>query len=178
MRGPTPIPDPEALRTSAHRYAVLAAVLAETGVRTGRMSREIAADWPDEHGREWAERTDRLRRHLHREALAAAELGQALTREAEAREMANPQRVPAVGWGGGGAPARRGMRLGGTEAQREDDDRGVRIAELPAAGGGPTGRSAAEDGPTELGAGGDDSSELPVAGDGPTELAAADGPGG
>jgi hypothetical protein len=101
----------------------LVEALVDVGRRVGRLSEQIAADWPDEHGREWAERSDLLRRELDRAALAAAELGRLLARE-----------TTEDGSGAIGPPtarSRTGMRLGETAGARADDERGIRIAELP-----------------------------------------------
>ena len=91
------------------------------GRRVGRLSEQIGHDWPDGRGLEWAERVVRLGQELSREAGSAAELG-----EAYARQAADPVR-----WGLP-LPRSPGMRLGGTEAQRADSERGMRIAQLPA----------------------------------------------
>lgn len=139
MSEPEPVPDPEALRTSARRYGLLATALAEAGARVARLSRQIAEDWPDAHGREWADRADRLCRELGRDALASAELGEALAREAAATERAASTAVAQGCPAGGPAPSGRGMRLGGTDSRREDDGRGMRIAELPSEHGPPGG---------------------------------------
>jgi hypothetical protein len=107
---------------SAERWcAAVAAALDEAAGEVGRLAARLAAGWPDEHGREWTERALRLRRSLDREADAAAELGRAVARIADVLA--------------GGAPplglrAPPGPRLGGTEARRAEDDRGVRIARL------------------------------------------------
>lgn len=145
MIRPEPLPDPQALRTAAHRYAGLAAALAEAGARTGGLAEQIARDWPDAHGREWAERAGRLRRELGREALAATELEEALARRARAVDQESPGPSSAIPTSpaspalppvaGAGRSTRPGMRLGGTESRREDGDRGMRIAELPPATG-------------------------------------------
>jgi hypothetical protein len=60
---------------------------------------------------------------LGREASTAAELG-----ESYARQAADAPTPPFPVTGGTGR--RTGMRLGGTDAQRADDERGMRIAEL------------------------------------------------
>jgi hypothetical protein len=95
----------------------LAAVLADVGAQVGRLIERVADDWPDGRGREWAQRCEALRDVLTREEDAAAEL-----RDAYARELRNL--APA-------ASGSSGMRLGGTEAHRVDDERGMRIAQLP-----------------------------------------------
>jgi hypothetical protein len=101
----------------------VAEVLGDVGRRAVQLGELIADDWPDARGREWAERTSLLGALLGREATAATELG-----EAYARQAADP--ATPLFPGAGGAGRRTGMRLGGTEAQRVDDERGMRIAEL------------------------------------------------
>jgi hypothetical protein len=126
VTGPSPPPDPESARRAALWCARLADGLADIGRRVGRLSQHIAGDWPDDRGRELAERSQLLHRELARHAVAAAELG-----EAYAHRPVDPSPLPAIT----GLPAGRGhqgMRLGGTQASRADDERGMRIAELPA----------------------------------------------
>lgn len=103
------------LLDAARWCARLAEVLGDVGRRAVELGELLGRDWPDAHGREWAERTSSLGSFLGREANTAADLG-----EAYARRSAD---VP-------GAGRRTGMRLGGTDAQRVDDERGMRIAEL------------------------------------------------
>jgi hypothetical protein len=91
----------------------LAVVLADVGAELRQLVERIADDWPDERGREWAQRCANLRETLAREENAAAELGKGY-----ARELRNL------------APAPGGVRLGGIEAHRVDDERGMRIAQL------------------------------------------------
>jgi hypothetical protein len=98
----------DALHEAARWCARLAEVLGDVGRRAGELGQLVARDWPDSRGHEWAERTSALGALLGREATAAAELGGSYTR----------------------ADRRTGMRLGGTDAQRVDDERGMRIAEL------------------------------------------------
>ena len=119
------IDDP--LLAAARWCARLAEVLGDVGRRAVGLGESVAQDWPDPRGREWAERTSALGALLGREAIAAAELGQVYARQA-ADEPA-PAAPPFPGTAGG-AGRRTGMRLGGTDAQRVDDERGMRIAEL------------------------------------------------
>lgn len=114
---------------SQARWCVaLGETLSDVGRRVGRLSVLIAQDWPDERGREWAERLGLLHRRLGRDASAAVELGDRLVRQ--------PERVddgglpPATGTVSNGA-RRPGMRLGDTGASRAQEGRGMRIAELP-----------------------------------------------
>lgn len=109
------------LLDAARWCARLAEVLGIVGRRAAELGEQVAHDWPDARGREWAERTSLLGALLGREATAAAELGEAYARQAA---DAPAPLVP------GGAGRRTGMRLGGTDAQRVDEERGMRIAEL------------------------------------------------
>jgi hypothetical protein len=111
------------LLQAARWCAQLAEVLGDVGRRAAQLGEQIAHDWPDAHGRDWAERTSLLGSLLGREANAASELG-----EAYARQSADTTTPLFPGTAGGGR--RTGMRLGGTDAQRVDDERGMRIAEL------------------------------------------------
>jgi hypothetical protein len=114
----------QAARWCAH----LAEVLGDVGRRAAQLGEMVGRDWPDAHGREWAERTSLLGSLLGREAFAAAELGDAYARQAaEAPVPAGPPPIPGMG---GIASRRTGARLGGTDAERVDDERGMRIAEL------------------------------------------------
>lgn len=111
-----------------------------------RVVPDVQRDWPDAAGQAWVARAELVGRSLVRELDAAQELIRAVTRSAPtlsaptlpASSMDGPEPEhgaahPAVaGIGGRSAPRREGgPRLAGTEADREDDDRGVRIAELP-----------------------------------------------
>jgi hypothetical protein len=100
-------------------WSGLADVLLDAGRRIGQLAEQVGRDWPDALGQEWAERVTGARTDLCREAGTAAELG------AEYARRGLDAEPPAVG-------ARRpGMRLGGTEADRVGEERGMRIAELP-----------------------------------------------
>ena len=99
----------------------LADVLGVVGRRVAELGELVAHDWPDARGREWAERTSLLGALLGLEATAAGELGEAYARQAA--DAPGPL-FP------GGAGRRTGMRLGGTDAHRVDEERGMRIAEL------------------------------------------------
>ncbi len=108
------------LLDAARWCARLAEVLGDVGRRAVELGELLARDWPDGRGREWADRTSSLGAQLGREATTAADLG-----EAYARQSAD---TPAPSFPDAGR--RTGMRLGGTDAQRVDDERGMRIAEL------------------------------------------------
>ncbi|GAA0910615.1 hypothetical protein [Pseudonocardia zijingensis] len=109
----TPRPAEHELLDAARWYARLGDVLADAGRRVAVLGELIGGDWPDARGREWAARTEQLGAELGREAGAAAELGAAHARQA------------------GAGRRHTGMRLGGVEAERVEDERGMRIAELP-----------------------------------------------
>jgi hypothetical protein len=115
----------EPLLEAARWCARLGEVLGDVGRRAAQLGELVGRDWPDANGREWAERASLLGSLLGREAAAAAELGGAY-----ARQAAESPAPPPFPWVGGGAGRRTGMRLGGTDAERVDDERGMRIAEL------------------------------------------------
>jgi hypothetical protein len=123
---PVPPPDAASLYLVARSCAGLGDALAEVGRRVRRLSEQIAQDWPDGRGHEWVQRTARLGNELGREAAAAVELG-----EAYARQAADPPAWGSVPPVVGHAARHAGVRLGGTEAERVDDGRGMRIAQLP-----------------------------------------------
>jgi hypothetical protein len=99
----------------------LADRLTDVGRRVARLAEQVAVDWPDPRGNAWVERAGQLQLELAREAAGAAELGHRYEPGA-----AHLDASTAVGPG-----ARRGVRLGGTAGHRVDDERGIRIAELP-----------------------------------------------
>lgn len=117
------VPDPPAVQWCRG----LAGLLVDAAVQVHRLAGRIAEDWPDDHGREWAQRAELLHRELGRDADIAAGLGSILDRQ-DAEGAVLPPPLP-----GGRAPSGRGVRLGGTEASRIDDERGMRIAALPPA---------------------------------------------
>lgn len=115
----------------------VAAALATSAARTGGLAAGIAADWLDDVGQEWAQRTALLHRELVRDALAAADLCSAFAHRAGA-DNAPPPTPPVAGPGVAGpgvGPLRdRRARLGGTEAGRAQNDLGMQVAELPPIG--------------------------------------------
>ncbi|WP_219418444.1 hypothetical protein [Pseudonocardia nigra] len=122
----TPSDRPDDGAAAGRWCLLLAEEMAEVGRRATTLATEIADDWRDDRGREWAERVALLGRELGRSAVAAAELGAAWTRrQPDAPQITPSSVVPRRGYG---------VRLGGTESARADDERGIRIAELPAAG--------------------------------------------
>jgi hypothetical protein len=102
--------------------AALAATLDEVRQHVDAAARRLVDGWPDAHGREWSERLLLLRRSLNREADAAAELGRAVDRVPD--DPGPPDQDV------DGHSAVPGPRLGGTDARRADDRRGVRIPRL------------------------------------------------
>ena len=93
----------------------LADTLDDIGRRLARLAESVAGDWPDQGGREWTERATRLRSELAEQAAVAGLL-------VERTGSDDP------GAAGAGRP---GIRLGDTDGYRVDEERGVRIAELP-----------------------------------------------
>jgi hypothetical protein len=125
-----PLPDDDAALQAARWCGRIAEVLGDVGRRVAQLGEQVARDWPDDHGREWAQRTAEIRGSLGREAVAAAELGEAYSRQAAASDGPDPAGAPLPTVPGGLASRRTGMRLGGTDAVRVEDERGMRIAEL------------------------------------------------
>jgi hypothetical protein len=112
----------------ARQWSVaLAAALDEITGQVGYVARRLSHCWPDEHGRQWAERLLLLRRALERDAEAAAELGRSVDRVTDAVAAAPDDagdRYPSAHTGA------TGPRLGDTAARRAEDERGVRIPRL------------------------------------------------
>jgi hypothetical protein len=100
--------------------AALATALDAAAREVGDLARRLAAGWPDDHGREWAERLLTLRITLERDADAAVRFGLQAERAADEQAGVPPS----------------GPRLGGTGARRADDERGVRIPRLDERGDG------------------------------------------
>lgn len=119
-------PEPATGPATARWCAALGDTMTDVGRRLGQLAEQIATDWPDQRGREWAERVARLRLELGREAAVAAELGRQVSRY-PADDGIGPATPPPAG---ARATPRTGVRLGGTSASRADDERGMRIAEL------------------------------------------------
>lgn len=107
---------------------VLTRRLDDAGPTLARITADVERDWPDELGRLWAERAALVHRTLVHElaaAVDAARLVRTAMQESLAREDEGLLVVPS----GTGRRA-GGPRLGGTEAERVDDERGIRIAQL------------------------------------------------
>ncbi|OZM80577.1 hypothetical protein [Pseudonocardia sp. MH-G8] len=123
----SPQPDDDVARQAARWYDGLAEVLSDVGRRVAQLGEQVAGDWPDTHGREWADRIAEVGGALRRESAAAQELAEAHARQAGQYGFpAAPLTGPA-----GFVGRRTGARLAGTEAERVDDERGMQIAELP-----------------------------------------------
>lgn len=132
----------EALEGAVELLVVLAGRLADALPAVGRLVADVERDWPDERGVEWAERASLVRRVLQREldaAAVAAHLLLGILDDERATDDAEPRPALPTGFGEGrpvpggarsGGPRLGGPRLGGTDADRVDDERGVRIAEL------------------------------------------------
>lgn len=105
----------EELILAADRAAVLAAA--------------VAADWLDDHGREWSERTQRVRRDLGGAAADAADAGRHLARTGVAG--ADPAVLAALRAAASSGRRGSGPRLGGTDGWRVDDKHGMHLAQLP-----------------------------------------------
>lgn len=125
MTGERPPPDvPPAVLEDACRWCErLAAVAADVGRRVRLLAEQVATDWPDARGREWANRAAGAGAELQRAADSAAELGATYARQAAAL-------LTAAGGAGAALGRPAGMRLGGTAAARVEDEHGMRIAEL------------------------------------------------
>jgi hypothetical protein len=148
----------EALLTAAGLLAVTAARLQNALPALGRVIADVESDWLDDAGRAWVERAGLVQRELDREADAALAAGR-LVASAMERLVAMPDgrppddqspdgllpdgraadgrtsegRPPDVSPGDGAVVARRsgtGPRLGGTDARRVDDERGMNLARL------------------------------------------------
>ncbi|MDN5930623.1 MAG: hypothetical protein L0I24_06120 [Pseudonocardia sp.] len=138
-----------ALGTAAGMLAVAVDRIEEALPALGRVIADVEQDWLDAAGRAWVDRAVQLHRTLDREldgALAAgrlvAALGERVAEEAAGRRYASPEDGRAVGAEDGAAgpggppgagvprPRAAGPRLGGTDAQRVDEERGMRIAQL------------------------------------------------
>jgi hypothetical protein len=102
--------------------AALASALDEVTRQVGVVARRLADEWPDAQGQEWIERLLQLRRALQRDVDAAAEWGEAIDHLPDDPDPSAPVGVA------DGTPL--GPRLGGTQARRVDDERGVRIPRL------------------------------------------------
>lgn len=133
MTAPQPPPDRSGLLDSARWLRGLSATLDEVAARVARLAGDVGQDWPDVRSREWVERMALLQRELQRDAVAAVNLAADVV-----RLVVEPASVQDPGWPVAPVGTRRtGVRLGGTEARRTDDEHGVRIAELPEPGTAP-----------------------------------------
>lgn len=139
----TPVGEPDALaRDRAALEGLIgwcravAAVVDDAAARIAGLAGRIAHDWPDERGREAAERAALMHRQLARDATAVTELGRSIVAMMAALATATneePATAPAGSRYGGRRPGDRneGPLLGGTEGARADDARGPQIPQLP-----------------------------------------------
>jgi hypothetical protein len=142
-------PAETALEATVGVLAVVVDRIEEALPAFGRVIADVEQDWLDATGRAWVDRAVQLRREMDREldaALAAGRLAASvvdrLAEEAVRRADGHGVDTPETGgdragWPetgvarSGSGPARGGgPRLGGTDAQRVDEERGMRVAEL------------------------------------------------
>lgn len=109
----------------------LALTLTDAAARIGALAGAIVHDWTDLRGQEWAERAALVHRELDRDAVAAAQVSAALAREQAPPSPDASAVISAAAAAALAATQRRTARLGGTEAHRADQERGMRIAQLP-----------------------------------------------
>jgi hypothetical protein len=107
--------------------AALASVLDDVAGQVEVAARHLAAGWTDTRGVESADRLAALGRTLEREADAAVEFVRAIDRVPDEDDRTAPGVDPYAGPGG--------PRLGGTDARRVGDGRGVRIPRWAEDGG-------------------------------------------
>ena len=120
-------PDRPELHRARQWSAALDTTLTGTAEHVADVARRLAQCWPDDRGRECAERLTMLRRALERDADAAAELVRDIDRVADSAAASDLDGPP--------HPGTFGPRLGSTTSRHADDDRGVRIPRLNDSGG-------------------------------------------
>lgn len=107
---------------------MLATTLRTMAPHLERLVGNLQRVWPDDCGRECTERLGLLHRELDRQVLASERLARAASRVAH--DLAIAAEAETAGWSSS-TLRRHGPRLGGTESDRVEDDRGMRIAQLP-----------------------------------------------
>ena len=128
MTGALPGPAEDLLR-----WCLTAGVrLSEAAERAGALAAAIAADWPDAHGQEWSERAGRAGRDLDAAAADAGRLAHTLDAPDDDGTALGRALLQALGGAARSAPHHGdGPQLGGTDGAHTDDERGVRLPELP-----------------------------------------------
>ena len=107
---------------------VLATTLQAIAPHLERLAGDLQRVWPDDRGRECTERLGLLRCELDRQVGASERLARAASRLAH--DLVCAAEVGTVGFSSG-VSRRHGPRLGGTESDRVEDGRGMRISQLP-----------------------------------------------
>jgi hypothetical protein len=105
-------------------------VLRDAATRAGRLAAAVAVDWLDDHGREWAERIDALRRDLTDASERAEDLAQQL-RDLDPADPGLGSALAAALRAASATSRGSGPRLGDTSGMRVNNEHGVHIAQLP-----------------------------------------------
>jgi hypothetical protein len=76
---------PTELQRARDWSGALATALDAAAREVGHLARRLASGWPDDHGREWADRLLTMRNTLERDADAAVRLGLQVERAVDER---------------------------------------------------------------------------------------------